>query len=317
MGYTLVASSHHHTQEHKQLKQPDYWSDLTSGTTSQYKEQVIERLLANHFSRRCDGLVDIGAGTCDALLRYREKLSANLVAIIEYDEKILNQMQVRYPQTFIRWIHADILQIAGMGLAPEFDLVFLMDMLHEVYSFYGRPDRNLGTQVDHALGLVHVRQALENVLSIMRPQCGIVISDNVLCPENHEVRVRLRRPAVLDAVRYFFIHYATKRIPHAFPEEDVMTLSARDFCILLTQYNKIKENNWMRWNVERHEIHQYMTLAEYRQTFADLGCDLHAVIGTPDATVAEWHEDFDVLDGLERIPEKRITLLAMRREANR
>ncbi|MBF0127976.1 MAG: hypothetical protein HQM02_12310, partial [Magnetococcales bacterium] len=253
----------------------------------------------------------------DALLRYQEKLSASRVAIIEYDEKILNRMRERYPQPFIHWIHGDILQIAGMGLAPEFDLVFLMDMLHEVYSFYGRPDRDLGSQVDHALGLGYVRQALENVLTLMRPRCGIVISDNVLCPENHEVRVRLRRPAVVEAVRCFFAGYATRRIAHAFPAPEVMTLNARDFCILLTQYNKIRERNWTRWNVERHEIHQYMTLDEYRRTFAELGCDLHAVIGTPDATVAEWNEDFEVLDGLERIPEKRITLLAMRREVSR
>lgn len=312
-----MESSHHYAQEHKSLKQPDYWSDLTSGTTSQYKERVIERLLADHFPKSCGGIVDVGAGTCDALLRYKEKLSATQVAIIEYDEKILNQMRHHYPQKFIRWIHADILQIASMGLTPEFDLVFLMDMLHEVYSFYGRPDRDLGTQVEHTLGLAYVRQALENVLSIMKTGCGMVISDNILCTENHEVRIRMRRPVVVDAVRYFFTHYATRRIVHAFPEQDVMTLNARDFCILLTQYNKIKQNNWTRWNVERHEIHQYMTLAEYQHTFDGLGFDLYPVIGTPDATVAEWNEDFEVLDGLERIPEKRITLLAMRREANR
>jgi hypothetical protein len=74
----------------------------------------------------------------------------------------------------------------------------------------------------------------------------------------------------------------------------------------------VKTENWSRFAVERFEIHQYMTLAEYQALFGRLGFVVHAEIGTPRDAQTEWRADFELLDGLAQLPEKRITLLAIK-----
>ena len=198
------------------------------------------------------------------------------------------------------------------GWTENFDLIFFMDMLHEIYSFYGRLNKDIQYTVDHALGKQSVVQAITNISRLINKGGGIVITDNVLCPENVNIRVLLKNAETKETVKYFFEHYPTKKFDFVFEGEDTLRINSRDFCILLTQYNKIKRKDFDRWNVERFEIHQYMTLKEFEELFCRLNFDMHAVIGTPQSTMQEWESDFRVLEGLPQIPEKRITLLAIK-----
>lgn len=297
--------------QHKQQKFKAYWEDLTAGTTGQYKEGVIDHLINEHFDRRGARLLDIGAGTCGTILKYAQRFDSLDVALLDYDAAVIEQMKAEYRGSNIQWIVADIFDLDP---SLQFDLVFTLDMLHEVYSFYGRPRRVMEEPVEHEIGLGYVQKALAAIAQIISPGGGLVITDNVLCPENNEVRVRCLNPKVQRAVAYFFENFPTKRIPHIFLSDGAeVCLNSRDFCILLTQYNKIKAENWTRWNVEQFEIHQYLCLEQYRQILGDLGFEVHAVIGTPHFTLAEWREDFQIVEGLTDIPEKRITLLAIKK----
>jgi hypothetical protein len=53
-----------------------------------------------------------------------------------------------------------------------------------------------------------------------------------------------------------------------------------------------------------------MTLNQYQKMFEKLGLRCLYEIGTPRDTLAEWQSDFDLLDGLKKFPDKRITLFA-------
>jgi hypothetical protein len=145
----------------------------------------------------------------------------------------------------------------------------------------------------------------------VRPGGAIAITDNVLTPTNPRVQVRVKPPA-LAAVQRFLAEYPSRLMKVTWPEPDVLDIDAHDFCILTTQYNKVKKGDEARWAVEQLEIHQYMSEQELRDTFAELGFEMHCVVGIPDDARAEWNEDFEMLSGLPGLPDKRITLVAIR-----
>ncbi len=299
------------TADHKNTKNPDYWNDLIGGTTSQYKEAVMAELISRHLKRPVSCIVDIGCGTCETILKYGKLLQAQKLICTDYDAKIIEAMKLKHQDKPIEWRIADLFELNNFK--EKLDLVFFMDMLHEIYSFYGRPQKDLKFPVDHLSGQNFVRQAVQNIASFVTPGGGIIITDNVLCEENVSVRVQLQQVEVIETVQYFFENYSTKLMPHQLSKSGELTINSKDFCILLTQYNKIKRQDWKRWSTERYEIHQYMTPSEYIQFFNDLGFQTHFVIGTPQETREEWEADFKVLSGLSQMPEKRITLLAVKK----
>ncbi len=296
---------------HQNSKGEFYWNDLTSGTTSQYKEMMMDRLVRAHLTPPCHSLIDIGCGTCDTVLRYKQLLQAERVVCTDYDDAIVRQMQKQHASDGVDWRVADIFDLHD--LPGSFDLVLLMDMIHEVYSFYGRPNRDMNEPIEHELGIEVLRKAFEQVTRIVNRGGGIIITDNVLTEQDDMVTVRATRPEVLDAVKYVFANYPTRRFRAALHDDGLLDIPARDLCVLLTQYNKVKRGNWDRWKIERLETHQYMSLSEYRAMFDDFGFDVHAIVGTPDENRAEWDADFEVVAGMSALPEKRITLLAVKR----
>ncbi|MBF0146516.1 MAG: class I SAM-dependent methyltransferase [Magnetococcales bacterium] len=297
------------SEQHKSTKHNAYWEDLVHGTTGRYKEAWIRKLVGEHLELSGGALLDIGCGSCAFILDFRDQTRATSATFLDYDAHIIERMRQEHRGDGIYFQVADILasQIEG-----NFDLVFFLDMLHEVYSFHGRPEQNMERPVDHQLGLMAVRKAITRVSRVVNPGGGIVITDNVLCEENGVVEVEVRHEVVKQTLLRFFTEYPTRRMAHEWLDPHRLTLNARDFCILLTQYNKIKNRDEARWATERMEIHQYMTLSEYRSLFDALGYKLHYEIGTPSSAYEEWCNDFKVLRGLKQIPQKRITLLAVK-----
>lgn len=297
--------------DHKQRKRDSYWSNLVEGSTGSYKAVRITELLQRHFPATAEAVLDIGAGTSFIALDHAKRLGAQRIVFADYDEKVIEESKRVVDSHVITWCVADIFEIDQW--TERFDLVFLLDMVHEVYSFYGRPNRDTDEQIDHDLGISKVRESLQKVASLVEGGGGIVISDNILTDANVPVKVRVKTPAARNALETFFRDYRTRRMEPRWIEETVFELLSRDLCVLLTQYNKIKQRKWDRWNVERLEVHQYMSESEYRAMFDELGFDIHIVVGTPADARDEWNEDFEVLSGLPGLPEKRVTLLAVRR----
>jgi SAM-dependent methyltransferase len=294
--------------EHKDVKTGAYWDNLVGGGTAAYKERRIDELLRRHRPERVESMIDIGCGTCELLFRYKAELGAQSLVCMDYDPGVIAFLKGKYPGEAVDWVVADVFELGRSD--KRFDLVFLLDMVHEVYSFYGRADRDVEQPVDHALGLGAVGRLLDNVAEATRPGGAVIITDNVLSEEDKDVTVRLKSPKVIQTVKYFLEHYPTRRITADFARPDEMVINARDFCILLTQYNKIKAENWDRWNVEKMEIHQYFSLSEYEAEFGKRGFQVHAFVETPADALEEWSADFEMVEGLPALPPKRITLLA-------
>jgi len=298
------------TQAHKSRKQDAYWENLVQGETALYKAQALDALVAAHGPSAVDSLLDIGCGTSDIALHYLDALGGRRLVGLDYDAAVVEAAARRYDDPRLEWRQADIFELGSSG--DRFDLVFMLDMLHEVYSFYGRPNRDVAEPIDHRLGQDAARRALAQVAAVVAPGGGIVITDNVLCPDDVPVAVRILNPAARQSVDAFLDEYPARCMAHRWRDADTLELGSHDFCILLTQYNKLKQADPARWNVEKLEIHQYMTVGEYERCFGELGFALHATVGTPPDASAEWAGDFRIESGMPGLPDKRITLLAVK-----
>lgn len=299
------------SSDHMTAKKDSYWQNLTGGNTGSYKEKILDELISIYGDKKPKHLLDIGCGTCELVFKYEKKFDAASVTCMDYDPKVISLLKEKYPNESVNWVVQDVFTLKDWP-GQKFDLILLLDMIHEVYSFHGRPGRDVTEAIDHQKGLKIVKDMISNVCAVTSQTGSILITDNVVCEENQNIEVKIKKPEALQAVRYFFDHYLTKRFSHHWLSQDILEMNSRDFCTLLTQYNKVKSGNWDRWNVEKLETHQYFTLNEFEKAFSEYGFDVHAVIGTPDDAEKEWNEDFQVLKGLSRLPEKRITLLAKR-----
>jgi SAM-dependent methyltransferase len=297
------------TNEHKTRKRDAYWADLVGGGTAGYKLAALEDLLERNPVIRGGALLDVGCGTSDASALLRRFVGAARIVRCDYDEAIVKSAADECDDPTVEFRVADIFDLDAWD--DQFSLVLFLDMLHEVYSFVGRgPDHT--APIDHERGLDAVERAVASVAQLVAPGGGIAITDNILTDENPRVQVRVR-PNAIAAVRRFLAEFPSRRMTADWTADGVLDIDAHDLCIVLTQYNKIKQGDDARWAVEQLEIHQYMTERQYRDLFDGLGFDTHMTIGTPDDASDEWRTDFEMLGGLAALPDKRVTLLAVRR----
>lgn len=300
--------------KHKELKDQSYWNNLSNRETGKYSQQMIDILLNDFFHQTCNSILYVGCGTDDSIIKYKSKLKAKNAVCIDYDTKIIEQMRSKKIGT-VQWQVADIFNLENWS--EKYDLIFLCDMLHEVYSFYGRPEKDLNLpinhlSINHQLGLEYVTKAISNLACLINQGGGIIITDNILCKQTVMLKIRMKREEVIKSIKYFLQNYHTRIINADIKENNILYINSIDFSVLLTQYNKIKIEDWNRWNIERLETHQYMNIDEYEHMFSNLGFITHAIIGTPNGAYKEWCSDFEILDGLSDFPEKRITLLAIK-----
>ncbi len=295
---------------HQDLKTEAYWKTLVSRETSEYRERAMDEMLGQYFTRDCSSTLEVGCGTSEVSLKYKELLQAEKAVCIDYDEKIIEWMKSSGIEG-LEWRVADIFNLDDWH--EKFDMILLLDMVHEVYSFYGRQADNAESLIDHERGLDYVTRALTNLVGITSEGGGMIVADDLVCLQDVEVRIQIKTQAASEAILYFLENYPSKLLDAEVAPDGMLRINSRDFCILLTQYNKIKRKDWDRWNVERLERHQYMTVEEYKQLFAGLGCDMHMMTGTPEGAYSEWASDFEILDGLDDFPDKRVTLLAVKK----
>lgn len=299
-------------QDHRSRKRSSYWQNLVEGATALYKVETLDTLIDHYAPQPKTAILDIGCGTSVLANTLRSRSPGCRLMCMDYDPVVVARMRAASDDPTIEWRVADILDLAGT--TDRFDLVLLIDMLHEVYSFYGRSEGAGIGIIDHHRGLAVVEMALAEIARIVSPGGAIAITDNVLSDAAGPYLVRLRQPDRLaPVIAQFIAEYPSRRIAPVWVAGDTFEIGSSDFCILLTRSNKLKSGQIDRWNVEKLEVHQYFDRAGYQRLFDSLGFDMHATVGTPSEALAEWAEDFDVLAGGSGLPDKRISLLAVKR----
>jgi SAM-dependent methyltransferase len=294
--------------EHMRRKRDAYWTDLVGGVTGRYKTAQVQRLLEGRTLPDGSSVIDVGAGTSDLSKMVAEYGGVTKIVCLDYDDDIVQRSRAIETDDRVEWRTGDARDLEAYG--TNVGAVGFFDILHEVYSFVGRSPED--GSVDHATGRAAVEEILQAAATALAPGGVILITDDVLPEEgDRRVRVRTRTEAIATLLRRIEDEYPSRPLEIAWEDDGrTFTIPARTFITLLTHYNKPKNGDEARWAVEQMEVHEYMQVSEYESFFGALGLTVSTDVGTPPEAHAEWSEDFEILDGLNDFPSKRVAVLA-------
>jgi len=290
------------------VKNDDYWTDLVEGVTGNYKTEQLMRLLKGVTLPAGSAVVDIGCGTSILSKVVAKETGLDSIICADYDPQIVAEGRSAETDPRVQWRVADAQELPGWN--DRIGAVTFFDVLHEVYSFVGREET--GSEIDHERGLKAVKTVLEAGAKALEPGGVIIITDDILPEEKGSVKVRCLSTSIKDVVKKLVAEYPSRVLAVEWDSQanDTFYIPARHFMTLLTQYNKLKRSDLSRWNVERMEVHEYLSPLEYEEFFSQYGLETKVDAGTPKEALDEWSTDFEIVDGLDGFPPKRGTVVA-------
>lgn len=296
-------------EEHMRRKRDAYWADLVGGTTGAYKTGQIQDLLRDWTLPSDSVIVDVGAGTS-----YLSKMLAEIggqpdakIVCVDYDEGIIEEMRKQETDPQVEWRVADARELGSW--TEKVGVVSYFDVLHEVYSFVGRVEG--GKEVRHDVGIAAVEEVLAASAQVLTPGGVVVITDDVIPESDGDITLKCRNDLVRRTLKERVeVEYGSRPLQITWQDEDTFTMPVRTFATLLTQYNKPKKGDETRWAVEQMEVHQYMKVSDYERVLGGHGLTVTTHTGTADVVTDEWNEDFELVDGLDAFPDKRVAVVA-------
>jgi SAM-dependent methyltransferase len=195
--------------------------------------------------------------------------------------------------------------LAGLG---KFDLVLLVNALHEVFSAQLNPQSG---EEEIAAAKVRVEEALGGAAGCLAPGGWLALFDGLEAPgDPHQVlRIRFRDYPFRQEFETFASQYHTLHISYR-PSEDPLCveLSRRDFTRYITKSIFLGKQ---LWETERLESYQYFTEAEYRAAFARQGLEI-AELRTLTVNDEKWRRRVSIETPGVDFPEEHILILAHR-----
>jgi SAM-dependent methyltransferase len=185
---------------------------------------------------------------------------------VDYNARSLAQCRRDYPG--LRWIEGDFTDPDLLESLGTFDLVLLVNALHEVFS--ASFSNELG-EVDVPIAKQRVIQALGRAAERLEPGGWLLLFDGLEPPGNprQKIRIRFLNPQARDEFDIFAQQYHPFRI--SFREVDgplSIELSQHDFVRYITKSIFLGKR---LWETERLESYQYFTEAEFRAAFSQAG----------------------------------------------
>ncbi len=187
-----------------------------------------------------------------------------------------------------------------------FDLVLLVNALHEVYSDCFSPELN---QIDVPAAKQRVEQALAGAAGCLGPGGWLILFDG-LEPSgdpNQAVRIRFRDYDIRREFDMFADGYRPFQI--TFRQLDTplcVELSKRDFTRYLTKSIFLGKG---LWESERLQSYQYFTQEEFRAAFARAGLDI-VVLRTLTMNEEKWRYRVEIETPGIDFPDEHILILA-------
>jgi SAM-dependent methyltransferase len=188
---------------------------------------------------------------------------------VDYNAQSLAQCRRDFPG--LRWVEGDFTDPNLLSRLGKFDLVLLVNALHEVFSAAYSPE--LG-EVDVPVAKVRVEQALAGSISCLRPGGWLLLFDG-LEPSGDPLRKRLihfTNWQARDEFNTFAREYHPFRISFRETSSPLsIELSQRDFTRYITKSIFLSKH---LWESERLESYQYFTEEEFRKVFTRLGLEI-------------------------------------------
>ena len=292
-----------------------YWEVRLSALEDLGKREAI--LAASRLIRRLAErpgqsvrLLELGCGEgqiIGALLEAHAQVPGIPASLgIDYRRSVIETCRRLYPgMRFIEGDFTDPALLAGLG---RFELVLLVNALHEVFSACYSAE--LG-EVDVPLAKSRVLQALGGAVDCLAPGGWLVLFDGLEPPGDGGQLVRIRFQDWQARRRFetfarefqpFRIHYRPTGEPGC------VELSLHDFTRYIDKSIFLDKS---LWGTERLESYQYFTEAEFRQALASLGLTIHE-LRTLTVNYEKWQAQVEILTPGLDFPAEHLLILAQK-----
>ncbi len=223
---------------------------------------------------------------------------------VDYDAASLATFHRNYPD--LPYVQADFTDPELLASLGKFDLVLLVNALHEVFSDCYASE--LG-RIDFPAARLRVEQALAGAADCLQPGGCLVLLDGLEPPGNPDriVRLRLRD----HAIRQEFTKFADQYRPWPIAYQEVagpltIELSQRDFTRYITKSIFVEKRLWAS---ERMQSYQYFTEQEFRAAFARQNLEIFN-LNTLTMNEDKWRYRVDIETPGFRFPDEHILIQA-------
>jgi SAM-dependent methyltransferase len=258
-------------------------------------------------------LLELGCGegqVIGALLDAHFQLCAIQTSVgVDYNARSLAHCQRDYPD--LRCVEGDFTDsdlLAGLG---KFDLVLLVNALHEVFSDNISPELD---EIDIPAAKQQVEQALAGATACLDPGGWLVLFDGLEPPgDPHQtIRIRFRDSQVRQEFEDFVEQYHPLHIAYREVENlSYVELSQRDFTRYITKSIFLGKR---LWETERLQSYQYYTEEEYRAAFARQGLEI-SELRTLTMNDEKWRYRVEIDTPGFKFPDEHVLILARRVES--
>ena len=255
-------------------------------------------------------LLELGCGEgqmIGTLLDAHAQVCASQASVgVDYNARSLAVCRRDYPS--LHCVEGDFTNAEVLASLGKFELVLLVNALHEVFSASFSPERG---EVDIAVGKQRVEQALAGAASCLAADGWLILFDGLEPPEDplERVHIRFRDEQSYRKFQAFTHGYHPFRIEYHQLEDPLsIELSRRSFTRYITKSIFLGKK---LWETERLESYQYFTEEEYRSAFARQGLKIHQ-LRTMTMNEEKWNRQVEILSENVHFPEEHILILAMR-----
>jgi SAM-dependent methyltransferase len=208
-----------------------------------------------------------------------------------------------------RWVEGDFTDPALLAGLGTFDLVLLVNALHEVFSAAFSPE--LG-EVDTEVGKQRVAQAFSLAAGCLDPSGGLILFDGLEPPGDPRQPVRMR--FLSRTARAGFEQFAREFHPFRVTFRDLdrsglVELSQHDFARYIDKSIFLGKGLWA---TERFESYQYFTESEFRAAFSAQGLEI-TELELMTINGEKWRSQVELDPPETGFPTEHILIAAQRR----
>jgi len=225
---------------------------------------------------------------------------------VDYLAAAIETCRRAYPG--MRFIVGDFTDAALLAALGQFQVVLLVNALHEVYSAaYSEP---LG-EVDVTLAKERVARAFAGAAERVAPGGYLLLFDGLEPPGDPRQKIRLRflTRQAREHFETFVRQYRPFRIsPRALGSPNRVELSRRDFTRYITKSIFLGK---ALWQTERYESYQYYNENEFRAAFARAGLTIRE-LRTLTVDDEKWRRTVAIESPGESFPEEHILIIGQK-----
>lgn len=223
---------------------------------------------------------------------------------VDYNPRFLAQCRRDHPH--LRCIAGDFSDPALLADLGKFDIVLLVNTLHEVFSDAFSPELN---EIDIPLARKRVAQTLSMSVNFLQTGGWLALFDGLEPAGDlgQVIQIHFRDALIRQDFEMFVRQYRPLHITYQqYGDPLSVELSLRDFTRYITKSIFLRKELWAS---ERLQSYQYFTQEDYQGTFASLGLEI-SVLQTLTVNEEKWRSLVDILTPGVSFPEEHILILA-------